>query len=166
MLPATQTETLRTPEDCAKALLGIFVDRFKCHPGEALRRAHLEASYLRFSRTAGSLEQGVALAARSGWIEEQEHEIRLTEGGYAEVATPLARELLALFVESFGCTAGGMIGEHNALGAIQERGLNLAVYTVGVQHAIKRGWIVRLPSNASYRLTDAGFAEATGQELL
>jgi hypothetical protein len=156
MLPAEQAATAQTREACAATILSICVERFKRRAGETLLRAHLSSH----RTTRESIKIGVDYAVERGWLQDEGALIRLTQSGYDEFAALMARELLRIFVDGYKCTAGGMLGEHNVLSLIKRDGLNLSVYTVGIQHAVAKGWLTRLPSTVSYRLTEHGAAES------
>jgi hypothetical protein len=78
-------------------------------------------------------------------------------------AEETARTILDIFVSHFNNRAGDVLGFGNFNAIWHQRGLRTADFKPGMEYAVKQGWVDVVPADPggeSFRLTDAGFAEA------
>ena len=69
-----------------------------------------------------------------------------------------ARLILEMFVKRFDRKPGQVLRQKNFNGVMHEFGINSSDFSLGLQFAIKRGWIESLEINV-YTMTEDGFAQ-------
>lgn len=72
----------------------------------------------------------------------------------------VARTILKVFVQHFGCRAGDILLRNNLDAALPDRGVDLRDLPSGLAYASELGWIEITGGEGPYRLTDRGFGEA------
>lgn len=80
----------------------------------------------------------------------------------ATLPTPeqTAREILSIFVEHFKSRPGHVLRINNFLAVWHRRGLKSEDFPLGIEFAAEKEWVDVIDGGISFRLTDAGFAEA------
>lgn len=76
----------QTPEQCARAILAIFVSHFGSRPREVLPRKIFLAVWSQKGYRPKDFKAGLQFAAESGWIEllPGGKSLRLTKSGYTD----------------------------------------------------------------------------------
>ncbi len=77
---------LRTPEQCAHAILDIFVLHFGLRPGEALPRKNFLTLWPQRGYRPKDFKAGLQFATKSGWLEllPGSKSFRLTKSGFTD----------------------------------------------------------------------------------
>ena len=75
-------------------------------------------------------------------------------------AEQTAREILAIFVGHFKCRPGFVLRLNNFMAIWHGRGLHAEDFKPGMEYAAQQEWIEVREDGGSFRLTEAGFAEA------
>jgi hypothetical protein len=75
-----------TPEQCARAILAIFVTHFGLRPGEVLPRKTFQTIWPQRGYGPQDFEVGLKFAAESGWLEllPGGESYRLTKSGFTD----------------------------------------------------------------------------------
>jgi hypothetical protein len=78
--------TLPTPEQCARAILAIFVTHFGLRPGEALPRKNFLTLWPQRGYRPKDFKSGLQFATESGWLEllPGGKSYRLTKNGFSD----------------------------------------------------------------------------------
>ena len=77
---------LRTPEQCARAILAIFVSHFGLRPNEVLPHQSFLAIWPQRGYRPKDFKSGLQFASESGWLEllPGGKSYRLTKSGFAD----------------------------------------------------------------------------------
>lgn len=87
---AVENDTLHTPEQNARLLMGVFVHHFKLLTGEALLATKLSGVWYDRQKSAEDMVSGIEYAKQQEWITPLDEAFRLTEAGYAAAGHPEA----------------------------------------------------------------------------
>lgn len=71
-----------------------------------------------------------------------------------------AREILSIFVGHFNSRPGHVLRVNNFLAVWHSRDLQSEDFKPGMEFAAEKQWVEVIDGGTSFRLTDAGFAEA------
>jgi hypothetical protein len=71
-----------------------------------------------------------------------------------------AREILSIFVGHFKSRPGHVLRFNNFLAVWHSRELKSEDFNLGMEFAAEKEWVEVIDGGISFRLTDAGFAEA------
>ena len=75
-----------TPEECARAILAIFVSHFGLRPGEVLHRKSFLTLWPQRGYRPKNFKTGLQFAIESGWLEllPGDSSYRLTKSGFTD----------------------------------------------------------------------------------
>ena len=78
--------TLPTPEQCARAILAIFVSHYGLRPGDVLRKNNFNVLWPQRGYRPKDFKMGLQFAIECGWLElvPGGSTYRLTKSGYTD----------------------------------------------------------------------------------